>query len=80
MNKIVKILYNIIKIYNNLVNKIKLFKKTSKFITISLYNISFKYLKFIKEYINNYIKKNFIILSFIYYTLLVLFTKKSSRG
>ena len=58
--------------FNDSFNKIKLLK--SKIYLILKYN-----LKQIKKYLNKYLKKEFIILSYTLFALFILFAKKSNK-
>ena len=55
-------------------------KEVNNLILSSLYSMSLKQLKLIKIYLENHLKKGFIVLSDALYASSVLFTKKSKEG
>ena len=68
---------NQLSLHKNKVNHNIILEEVNNLILSSLYSMSLKQLKLIKVYLENYLKKGFIVLSDALYTSSVLFAKKS---
>ena len=66
-------------LHKNKMNHNIILKKKNNLTLSSLYSMSLKQLKLIKTYLENYLKKNFIVSSDASYTSSVLFAKKSEE-
>ena len=66
-------------LHKNKVNHNIILEKINNLISSSLYSMSLKQLKLIKIYLENHLKKGFIVLSNALYTSSVLFAKKSEK-
>ena len=66
-------------LHKNKVNHNIILEEVNNLISSSLYSMSLKQLKLIKIYLENHLKKNFIVFSDALYTSSILFEKKSEE-
>ena len=66
-------------LHKNKMNHNIILKKENNLTLSSLYSMSLKQLKLIKAYLENHLKKGFIVFSDALYTSSVLFAKKSEE-